>query len=184
MEQTNHFTCIKLGAVRIEYKNNEPLFYLSGNGLCFSVWDILAVVSNSEDTNFAWRLLHLLDKFVDSKHATYWTLRGDIAVSLSRNKSLYKKAVRYGKCKTYLMKDENTGFVKIGKSIHPQKRESTLQSEKPVISLFKVCDKLIESELHNKFKNKRIRGEWFDLTKKDITYILSNYDFVDKEIIN
>lgn len=181
MEQTNHFTCIKLGAVRIEYKNNEPLFYLSGNDLCFSVWDILAVVSNSEDTNFAWRLLHLLDKFVDSKHATYWTLRGDIAVSLNRNKSQYKKAVRYGKCKTYLMKDENTGFVKIGKSIHPQKRESTLQSEKPVISLFKVCDKLIESELHNKFKNKRIRGEWFDLTKEDITYILSNYDFVDKE---
>lgn len=49
------------------------------------------------------------------------------------------------------MKDENTGFTKIGKSIHPKKRERTLQSEKPTISLFKVCDKLVEKELHDYF---------------------------------
>lgn len=79
--------------------------------------------------------------------------------------------------KTYLMKDSNTGYTKIGKAINPKFRERTLQSEKPSISLFAVCDNLIESELHKKFESKRIRGEWFDLCEEDIKLILNSYKF-------
>jgi len=79
--------------------------------------------------------------------------------------------------KTYLMKDSNTGYTKIGRSIDPKNREKTLQSEKPTITMFAVCEKDHESTLHNKYSNKRIRGEWFDLTDKSINSIIKKYNF-------
>ena len=81
------------------------------------------------------------------------------------------------KTKTYLMKDFNTGLTKIGKAIDPKHRERTLQSEKPTISLFAVCEDNIESELHKTYKDKRVRGEWFNLTGEDIDNIVNKYKF-------
>lgn len=79
--------------------------------------------------------------------------------------------------KTYLMKDSNTGYTKIGKAINPKFRESTLQSEKPTISLFAICEENIETELHKRFENKRIRGEWFNLNDMEIESIIEDYSF-------
>lgn len=78
--------------------------------------------------------------------------------------------------KVYLMLDEKNGAYKIGRSNSPEVRESTLQSEKPFIKLIdswkgEFSD---ETELHRKFKEKRIRGEWFDLDEDDVIYI-QNY---------
>lgn len=81
--------------------------------------------------------------------------------------------------KTYLMHDSNTGYTKIGKSVNPRQRERTLQSEKPTITMFAICDRLVEKELHNKYADKRIRGEWFDLTSNDIENIKMEYNFKD-----
>jgi hypothetical protein len=82
---------------------------------------------------------------------------------------------RETKSKTYLLKDKNTGFYKIGKSVNPKNREKTLQSEKPTYELLKVWDKNIEKELHNKYATQRVRGEWFDLSKIQIKYICTHY---------
>lgn len=41
---------------------------------------------------------------------------------------------------------------------------------------------LVEKALHDKFKKKRVRGEWFNLTKRDITYIENNILVVAAEI--
>ena len=79
--------------------------------------------------------------------------------------------------KTYLMKDSNTGLIKIGKAIDPKFRERTLQSEKPTISLFAICDNLVEDELHKKYNDKRIRGEWFKLSEDEVSDIIKEYDF-------
>jgi len=58
--------------------------------------------------------------------------------------------------KTYLMIDEQNNYYKIGRSNNPNYRESTLQSEKPLIKLLMTCNIDIENELHLKFqKNKR-----------------------------
>jgi hypothetical protein len=35
----------------------------------------------------------------------------------------------------------------------------------------------IEKELHNKFNNKRIRGEWFSLSQEDLDELLLTYGF-------
>lgn len=74
----------------------------------------------------------------------------------------------------YLMKNERNGLVKIGKSISPKFRERTLQSQEPEISMIFVsclCEEIIEKDLHEKFSEKRVRGEWFNLTDDDILLI-------------
>lgn len=73
----------------------------------------------------------------------------------------------------YVMIDKNTGYYKIGRSVNPKHRERTLQSEKPTIEMLFNYKAIIshEKELHNMFKDKRIRGEWFDLSGSDIIEI-------------
>ncbi|MBR5802399.1 MAG: GIY-YIG nuclease family protein [Alistipes sp.] len=81
-------------------------------------------------------------------------------------------------CYVYLMIDTTNGFHKIGISNKPKYRERTLQSEKPTIEM--VCAKqypsriiaeAIESALHKAFEEKRVRGEWFDLSKQEVKMI-------------
>ena len=73
--------------------------------------------------------------------------------------------------KTYLLIDHNTGYYKIGRSKNPEKREKTLQSEKPNIELICICKVNIEKELHKKYMLNRIRGEWFFLSNQQIAEI-------------
>ncbi|WP_164905429.1 GIY-YIG nuclease family protein [Flavobacterium sufflavum] len=78
------------------------------------------------------------------------------------------------KCEyVYLMVNNGTGYIKIGTSKNPRHRERTLHSQEPTIFVIALwcCDKKIEKELHEKFKEKRIRGEWFDLKLRDLKYI-------------
>lgn len=82
-------------------------------------------------------------------------------------------------CYVYLMKDLANNYHKIGISNKPHYREKTLQSDKPTIELIaskkfpsRQIASSIEKALHNTFNNKNIRGEWFDLTQKDIEEII------------
>jgi len=78
-----------------------------------------------------------------------------------------------GYTKIYVMIDKNTGFYKIGRSKNPLVREKTLQSEKPTIEMLHTYDGKIkyEKDLHTMFADKRVRGEWFDLSGTDIEKI-------------
>jgi len=89
-----------------------------------------------------------------------------------KNKQQIKK-VKSQVC--YIMKDKSLGYYKIGKSSNPKQREKTLQAEKPSIKLIKIFKKDYESELHNKYKKQRKRGEWFDLNKVQVEYICKHY---------
>jgi hypothetical protein len=75
----------------------------------------------------------------------------------------------------YLMKDEINGYHKIGRSKTPHKREKTLQSEKPSITLVYSCKANIDEEslLHKKYNEYRIRGEWFNLSEQQLEEIKS-----------
>ena len=78
--------------------------------------------------------------------------------------------------KTYLIKNRRNGFYKIGRSKDPLKREQTLQSEEPDIVMVKTWDEDIENKLHIEYKDYRIRGEWFELSKAQVKYICTNYE--------
>ncbi|RLD72314.1 MAG: hypothetical protein DRJ02_09465 [Bacteroidetes bacterium] len=78
-------------------------------------------------------------------------------------------------CYVYLMIDLTNNYHKIGISNKPEYREKTLQSEKPTIEM--LCNKRFpnrkiansfEQALHQSYADKRIRGEWFNLTDKEV----------------
>ncbi len=73
----------------------------------------------------------------------------------------------------YLMKNIRNGYYKIGRSIDPKVREKTLQAEDPDIKMvFKVqAPKRLEKTLHQEYQEKRLRGEWFALTRFDVQKI-------------
>lgn len=90
---------------------------------------------------------------------------------------LIRKIIKENKkTNVYLMIDKNTGLYKIGRSKNPEYREKTLQSQKPTIEI--ICyfagSHFDEKSLHNKFSDKRVRGEWFNLDYLDISFI-KNY---------
>lgn len=70
----------------------------------------------------------------------------------------------------YLMVNTDTSFIKIGTSINPKYRERTLQSQEPKVHLVAKwnCEKQLEKRLHNIYKEKRERGEWFRLDLNDL----------------
>lgn len=90
--------------------------------------------------------------------------------------SIKKKKSR--KTKVYVMIDRHTGLYKIGVSDSPAKREHTLCSIVPKIDLLFSFDSdyYTEKQLHNEYSEKRTRGEWFKLTKKDIRDIKKQYN--------
>lgn len=149
-----------------------------------SAYDLLARVAEEEDKEYAEKLLYLLDVYEANriiKDKTYWVLRDCVRIRMTWS-ALRRERINENKTpKTYLMLDKNTGFTKIGRSIHPKKREVTLQSQKPTIILLKVCDDNVESELHKKYAKKRQRGEWFKLSQEEIKTIIDTYNFHDYE---
>jgi hypothetical protein len=91
-----------------------------------------------------------------------------------------RKSVKEKVC--YLIKDHNIKYpdgssaYKIGKSSNPLNREKTLQGEKPTLELIKQFKKDLEKELHHKYKEQNIRGEWFKLYPSQIKYICTHYE--------
>ncbi|HVC48143.1 MAG TPA: GIY-YIG nuclease family protein [Terracidiphilus sp.] len=68
----------------------------------------------------------------------------------------------------YLVLDERTGFIKVGRSKNPSARERTLQSENPQLKMLfsGPADADLEQELHREFSAYRGRGEWFRLSER------------------
>lgn len=73
----------------------------------------------------------------------------------------------------YLMYNERNNYIKIGQSKNPKLREKTLQGEEPNLQLLAIWEApvKVEKELHRLYKDKNIRGEWFDLSFDDLQEI-------------
>lgn len=69
-----------------------------------------------------------------------------------------------------------TGAYKIGKAKDPSNRQKTFDVKLPFevefIALIQSDDmRKLEAELHAQFADKRVNGEWFNLTPEDVEYI-------------
>ena len=82
-----------------------------------------------------------------------------------KNQGQEKKVKKVNKTFIYIMIDYNTGYYKIGHSKNVIRRERTLQSEKPTIELLYTFEGDVKDErdLHENYKDLRVRGEWFAL---------------------
>ena len=74
----------------------------------------------------------------------------------------------------YLMFNHRNGLTKIGFSSNPKAREHTLASQEPEIELIAAWKGTMKDEesLHLVHHAKRLRGEWFNLSKSDISSII------------
>ncbi len=74
----------------------------------------------------------------------------------------------------YLIADTEKRWCKIGYSATPKKRISGIQTASPLkIEIISIIagDTTDEKELHKKFKDKRLNGEWFKYDEEIINYI-------------
>lgn len=159
--------------------------YVEGHGLSTHLKDGVFLPAHYEDENLYFDLEN-----VDSINVVVGVEKKEIDVfdeyisdelaSIKTNGKVRVKST--STVKTYLMKDGN-GFYKIGKSKNPIARETTLQSENPTITLIAVCSEDIEKHLHEKYSDKRKRGEWFNLTEEDVFSLIEQYGFADSSVL-
>lgn len=70
-----------------------------------------------------------------------------------------------GAAHTYLIKADGIDLVKIGIAKNPESRLKFLQTGQPMdLHLLWSVPGSFESQLHERFAEYRVRGEWFDLT--------------------
>lgn len=94
--------------------------------------------------------------------------------------------------KVYLLKESESNYYKIGISKNPSARIKQLQTGSAgKISLSKTYASeyasKIESTLHRRYTDSRIRGEWFTLTERQVNSFISecekleyNFKILDK----
>ena len=138
-----------------------------------------------DNTEYDWYYIDVLQHYEEEDYMLFGVMQeecfaeGMISITndkldkicLKLDKQKRKIKPTYQIIKTYIMKDNHNNMYKIGKSKNPKFREKTLQSEKPSIKMIKVFDFNIERKLHILYKNKRVRGEWFRLSDKDLENI-------------
>jgi hypothetical protein len=71
---------------------------------------------------------------------------------------------------------ESGGVYKIGRSNTPGRRIAQISPVMPyslnvICTIFSEEHEVLEAELHERFRDVRLNGEWFDLTEEDVNYI-------------
>jgi Rha family phage regulatory protein len=79
----------------------------------------------------------------------------------------------------YILQDKTNNCFKIGRTTKIDERIKIIQAGYPnKLYLLYVFEggSSIESHLHRKYSNKRLNGEWFNLSKNDINEIKNTYE--------
>ncbi len=80
----------------------------------------------------------------------------------------------------YFIKVKDRGFVKIGQANDPCLRLKQLQTSNPdKLELVATIDDMSEKELHELFKDKRHRGEWFLYDSTIIKFLVDGRHILD-----
>ena len=75
---------------------------------------------------------------------------------------LSKNATDTNKTKTYVVQNSTSGLIKIGRSCRPEERIKSLETGAgQKLEVMAIIDGDHESELHSRFKELRVFGEWF-----------------------
>jgi hypothetical protein len=173
----------KCRAYDSDYHDEDEVFY-------FKVLD--TSFKPSQELKYGWPLeLKIKGELLDCNYrkvGKLYHILDEILIShlIEIEKKSEPKVIANTFTQVYVMIDKNTGYYKIGRSLNPIKREKTLQSEKPTIELLQTYNAKIidERNLHTMFHNKRIRGEWFDLSGSDMQSINAYFNNQDTKELN
>lgn len=84
----------------------------------------------------------------------------------------------------YLLFDEDSGNYKIGSSKYPLLRLEEIKKKRPNVILYWKTETLVDREnekkLHEEFKDKRIKQDWFSLTVRDLENIQNRFRTEDR----
>jgi hypothetical protein len=100
-------------------------------------------------------------------------------LGLEKRKLPGRKKWRFRRAKwLYFIMNESTGYVKIGFTydLEERLRKIRLGTPEPLTVIHKVETRFyaeLEKMLHERFANKRLRGEWFALNEDDLNYVFS-----------
>lgn len=102
--------------------------------------------------------------------ATLYGLYGDKQIQYTEENVRYNDNV-------YIMRDNRTNEIKIGKSNNPERRlKEIIRNRGQTVELlyWKETDEpfVLETKLHRYFKQYRTEGEWFNIPAKKAIYIL------------
>jgi len=129
----------------------------------------------------------------EKRHAAFWDKvnkennLGDYREYLKRRSKYIRDEAVNGRPGVYILHAVGTRYYKIGRATNITKRIKGIQTSNPHrIELVKFCETDgrcssvdIEKIMHEKFKKKHFRGEWFTLTQDDFTIfdqICENFD--------
>ena len=82
----------------------------------------------------------------------------------------------------YFVYDKGTKYTKIGKTININNRLKDLSVSNINLRLVYITDKNNELFYHKKFKNKRISGEWFNLSVDDYKSVFDKKTKIPKAL--
>ena len=157
---------------------NEYGKYLSLEGKLLTACDLADCL-----IRYAW--LHDFDKAVVVNRILF----GDnsflhYAILKTLAEVLCRERVQHSDKSTYLILDRKTGYIKIGATSNISKRLKTLSCGNLNLVVIALAFKNIEKELHDKYANKKIDGEFYALNKDEISSIIKEYGFEDCLICN
>lgn len=140
----------------------------------------------------AWEVLK--DKFILDESGKFYNKRlreekeKRKAYTESRRKARTKKDT--DEVRLYVVRDNVRLTYKIGTSVNPLRRynelcnqkspaimetENAVERDLTLIWYSDPIERKVESVVHEHLSSKRIKGEWFNLTKKDINYLTKTY---------
>lgn len=103
------------------------------------------------------------------------TVSRDTLVQAARLRSAAAaRPARRAPSRVYFIQASITGLIKIGVAVDPSDRLRTLQTGSPdTLSLIKTIDgdQKLEQELHRRFADDRLHGEWFHPSADLLAYI-------------
>lgn len=140
---------------------------------CFVIRSDVHVVSLSEVRALLIACQSHIEKWTDQEAAEF-NEKMDSEEALEQPRETLRESEEPCVGYVYLCRSGRSGLTKIGYSAQPELRESTLQAEDPMLKMvakFKDKNRQDEKWLHRIFSDKRRRGEWFSLSRKDIKTI-------------
>lgn len=145
--------------------NEESQVYVPNGRLCFTDKEVDEII----ETLIRTKELYLKYKKSIEQHEQEMKKEADRELDIATYNLMNKKK-KSRATNLYVMIDHHTGHYKIGRSDSPTKREATLLSQKSSIELLFFFPGTTNQEkmLHEIFKDKWVRGEWFDLTNNDL----------------